>query len=330
MKNIWVFIESYNGKARKVSLELLNKGLEIARSCGEDLVAVIIGSETEKLQKDAAAYGAESILVVDAPEYKGFDPASYSNAFKSLIEKHSPRAVLFGSTYNGMALSGRLTAALDLGIAIDCTDITLDENKVIGWVRPTFDGKLMAEIKSIGDGTQIGAIRTGVFRKLDNPDYEKIVPITKEDIPAGEIRTKILGLVQKLEEDLGTNLEEADYIVSGGKGLGSEEGFKLIQELAAALGGVVGASRMAVDLGWITKDHQVGLTGKTVRPKIYIACGISGAPPHVAGIKEAELVIAINTDPNAPIFKVANYGIVGDLYDALPVLIEEVKKRRAM
>jgi len=332
MKNIWVFIEHYNGKARKVSLELLNKAGELAAEAGQKVGAAVIGENTAEIIKEAAAYGADFVISVEGREYKDFTPDAYANAMAELIKKYEPDVVLFGSTKNGGDLTGKLTLRFNLGIAVDCTDVSINkETGEVAWVRPTFDGKLMAEITSPGRFPQMGAVRTGVFRKTDSPDFEKAVEIIKEDIKVSEsdIRTKVIGFIEKIQEE-NTNLEEADIIVSGGKGLGSADGFKLMYELADVMGGLVGASKPVVEAGWISYAHQVGLTGKTVRPKIYVACGISGATPHIAGMSGSEIIIAINKDPDANIFEIANYGVVADLYEAVPVMIEEMKKRRAM
>lgn len=326
-KNIWVYIEVEDGKPKGVGLELLSSGRRLADINDEKLVAVVIGNEIENAVKAAIAYGADEVILVEDYEYKEYSTDGYVNVFDKLIEKYKPSTLLIGATNNGRDLAPRLACRIKTGLTADCTGIDVDEeSRNVAWTRPAFGGNLMATILCPKTRPQIGTVRPGVFKKIE-PDFSKKIRILKEKIytPEEEIRTK---LVERIKETAGelVNLEGAEIIVSGGRGLGKAENFSLIKELAKVLGGTVGSSRAAVDAGWISHIHQVGQTGKTVQPKIYIACGISGAIQHLAGMSSSDTIIAINKDEDAPIFDVADYGVVGDLFEVLPVLTAEIRK----
>lgn len=328
-KNIWVFIEADEGKVKSVGLELLNPGRILAEKAGEKLVAVILGKENDEAIEVIRQYGPDQIISVEEEEYEKYSFDAYTYAMTTLVEKYRPSAILIGATNNGRDFGPRLSCRLKTGLTADCTSLDYDaETGNVAWTRPAFGGNLMAVIMCPNTRPQIGTVRPGVFKKqvVDGKEPE----IVKENIKVPEqmIRTKLIKCVREAVSGV-MALEDAEVIVSGGRGMGGTENFKILEELAAVLGGAVGASRAAVDAGWIGHAHQVGQTGKTVGPKIYIACGISGAIQHLAGMSGSDCIIAINKDPEAPIFKVADYGIVGNLFEVLPVLTEEIKKAKA-
>jgi len=327
-KDLWVFVETDNvGKARNVGLELLRPGRELANTQGGELVGVVIGSDAEEAVKSATAFGADKIILVDGPEYAHYTTDAYVDAFTTLVEKYAPTTILIGATNLGRDMAPRLACRLRTGLTADCTGLAIDEaSGNVAWTRPAFGGNLMATILCPDHRPQIGTVRPGVFKKGE-PDDSCQAEVIREDIriPEGRIRTKLIEVIQELGAEL-VDLEGAEIIVSGGRGVGGPEGFEPIRELAAVLGATVGASRAAVDSGWISHTHQVGQTGKTVGPKLYIACGISGAIQHLAGMSGSDCIVAINKDPDAPIFKVADYGVVGNIKEVIPVLINEIKR----
>ena len=329
-KDLWVFVETNeDGSAKNVGLELLTPGKEMACKQGGALTAVVIGSGVDAAVRAAGEHGAEKVLVVDEPEYKHYSTDAYTIALCTLVEKYGPTSMLIGATNNGRDLGPRVSCRLKTGLTADCTALDIDEESGnVAWTRPAFGGNLMATILCPDHRPQIGTVRPGVFKKGEAG--ENRAEVIREDIhvPAEDIRTQVLELIRELGDEK-VDLEGAEIIVSGGRGVGGPEGFAPVRELAEALGATVGASRAAVDAGWIPHAHQVGQTGKTVGPKLYIACGISGAIQHLAGMSGSDVIVAINKDPDAPIFDVADYGVVGDLFEVLPVLTEEIKKARA-
>ncbi len=328
-KNLWVFIETDEGAAKNVGFELLNPGRQLADKLGEALVAVVMGKDVRSAAQDAIAYGADQVILVEGDEYNTYNTDAATFAMCALIEKYAPSIVLYGATNNGRDLGPRVACKLETGLTADCTGLDIDEEtRLLMSTRPTFGGNLMATIACPNHRPQMSTVRPGVFKK---PAYDptRTCEILEEDIhinPA-EIRVKLVERVKEVAEAV--NLEEAEIIVSGGRGLKEAGNFKLVQDLADVLGATVGASRAVVDAGWIPHAHQVGQTGKTVAPKIYIAVGISGAIQHLAGMTGSKTVVAINKDPDAPIFGVADYGIVGDLFEVVPALIEEIKAYKA-
>jgi len=329
-KDLWVYIETNeDGTAKRCGLELLGPGRRLAEKLGGSLVGIVIGYKVEKAVQAAVAYGADKVMAVDNQIFKKYTTDAYTDAFYTLVEKYCPNTILIGATSNGRDMGPRLSCRLKTGLTADCTALDLDEESGnVAWTRPAFGGNLMATILCPNHRPQIGTVRPGVF-KLGEPDYNRTAEIIHEniDIPAERIRTELLEVIEDIGNEL-VDLESAEIIVSGGRGIGGPEGFNLIRELAAVLGGSVGASRATVDAGWISHAHQVGQTGKTVAPKLYIACGISGAIQHLAGMSGSDVIVAINKDPDAPIFSVANYGVVGDLHQVIPVLINAIKKQR--
>lgn len=323
-KNIWVYIETEEGKPKAVGFELLSPGRDIADKRGCSLVAVVIGNGVEETAKQAIAYGADQVLLLDAPEYNIYNTDVFGEAMVGLIEKYQPEGILIGATNNGRDLGPCVSCRIKTGLTADCTAIDLDgESGNIAWTRPAFGGNLMATILCPNTRPQMGTVRPGVFKK-PVADESRTGEIIREQMKIPENRVELIKRVREVAESV--NLDEAEIIVSGGNGVGSAENFSYIKALADALGGAVGASRAAVDNGWISHAHQVGQTGKTVAPKLYIACGISGAIQHIAGMSGSDTIIAVNKDPDAPIFSVADYGIVGDLFEVLPVLTAEFKR----
>lgn len=330
-KDLWVFIETgKGGKAKSVGLELLNPGRRLADAQGGALAAVVIGYQTEDAVREAAVYGADKIIVVDGPEYEHYTTDAYADAMYELIAKYGPTTMMIGATNEGRDMGPRLSCRLKTGLTADCTAVDYDEaTGNIAWTRPTFGGNLMATIMCPEHRPQIGTVRPGVFKKGERNEENHPEVICEEiHIAAERIRTRVVEVIQELNAE-NVNLESADVIVAGGRGVGGPEGFAPLKELADLLGGVVGASRAAVDSDWIGHVHQVGQTGKTVGPKIYIACGISGAIQHVAGMSGSDIIVAINKDPDAPIFGIADYGVVGDLKQVIPEFIKQIKASRS-
>ena len=329
-KDLWVFVETNeDGTAKNVGIELLTPGKMMAGKQGGALVAVVIGNNVDEAVKAASEHGADKVIVVDGPEYAHYTTDAYAIALCTLVEKYGPTSMLIGATNNGRDLGPRVSCRLQTGLTADCTALDIDEESGnVAWTRPAFGGNLMATILCPDHRPQIGTVRPGVFKKSDA--VEAKAEVIKEDIhvDAKDIRTQVLELIKEADGE-NVDLEGAEIIVSGGRGVGGPEGFEPVKALADVLGGVVGASRAAVDAGWIAHAHQVGQTGKTVGPKLYIACGISGAIQHVAGMSGSDCIVAINKDPEAPIFDIADYGVVGNLFEVLPVLTEEIKKARA-
>lgn len=329
-KDLWVFVETKeDGSAKKVGIELLTPGRELAEKQGGKLTAVVIGDQVEKAVREAGEHGADRIIVVEGAEYRQYTTDAYAYAMYTLVEKYAPLSLMIGATNNGRDLGPCLSSRLQTGLVADCTSLDIDEESGnVAWTRPAFGGNLMATILCPDHRPQMGTVRPGVFKKSD--PVEDHAEVIRENIHMEEkdIRTKILQIIEDMGSDK-INLEDAQIIVSGGRGVGGPEGFAPVEALAKELGGVVGASRAAVDSGWISHAHQVGQTGRTVGPKLYIACGISGAIQHLAGMSGSDCIVAINKDPDAPIFGVADYGVVGDLFEVLPILTEEIRKARA-
>ena len=328
-KNLWVFVETEENEVKPVGYELLNPGRELADKMGAKLVAVVIGGKVEDIAKKAIEYGADEAILVEGDEYFNYTTDAYSIAMKTLVDKHKPSAILIGATNNGRDFAPRLSCRLRTGLTADCTSLDYDaESGNVAWTRPAFGGNLMAVIMCPNTRPQIGTVRPGAFKKTPVEGKEVEVITEEVTVPAEKIRTKLLESIREAAAGV-VNLEDAEVIVAGGRGMGGPENFKLCEELAEVLGGAVGASRAAVDAGWIGHAHQVGQTGKTVGPKLYIACGISGAIQHLAGMSGSDCIVAINKDPEAPIFKAADYGIVGNLFDVLPTLTAEIRKLKA-
>ena len=323
-KDIWVFAEQRQGKITPVVIELLGEGRKLADTKGIKLNAILLGKDVNGLAEELIAYGAETVYVADDPLLENFTTDGYTKVIVDAVNEIKPEIVLIGATNIGRDLAPRIASRLNTGLTADCTKLEIDpEDGKIKQTRPAFGGNIMATIICPDARPQMSTVRPGVMDKAVRNDDNKgnIVPL-KYDIKESDIRTKIIEIVKHAVEKV--SLTDANIIVSGGLGLQNADGFKLIEELADKLGGVVGSSRAAVDAGWIDKSHQVGQTGTTVKPNLYIACGVSGAIQHLAGMKESSIIVAINKDPDAPIFSVADYGIVGDLYKVIPEIISEI------
>lgn len=327
--DLWVFVETNgDGTAKNVGIELMTPGRMMADKQGGALVAIVIGNDAAAAVNAAASHGADKVLVVEGSEYAHYSTDAYAAALCALVQKYGPTSILIGATNNGRDLGPRVSCRLRTGLTADCTALDIDEESGnVAWTRPAFGGNLMATILCPDHRPQIGTVRPGVFKKCE--ETEAAAEVIREDIHVAEtdIRTKVIELLRDMEEE-SVDLEGAEIIVSGGRGVGGPEGFAPVRALAKALGATVGASRAAVDSGWISHAHQVGQTGKTVAPKLYIACGISGAIQHLAGMSGSDVIVAINKDPDAPIFDVASYGVVGNLFEVLPILTEEIQKAR--
>ncbi|MDD5495645.1 MAG: electron transfer flavoprotein subunit alpha [Candidatus Omnitrophica bacterium] len=325
-KDVWVFCEQKKGAIQTISHELLGEGKKLAKKLGGKLCAVILGYEIEERINELSSRGADKIYVVDSPHLKFYQDDSYTNVLVKLIEEYKPEVMLCGATVIGRSLISRVAIKIDAGLTADCTGLDIDDkDKLLLQTRPAFGGNIMATIITPNHRPQMATVRHKVMKEAEIHKLHKAEVIRKsypEDILKS--RTTLLDVVEEIEETV--NLAEADIIVSGGRGLGGPENFSIIKELAKVLSGAVGASRSAVDAGWIPYSHQVGQTGKTVCPKLYIACGISGQIQHLIGMQSSKVIVAINKDPDAPIFKVATYGIVGDLFEVVPALTKEFRK----
>ncbi|HOO76130.1 MAG TPA: electron transfer flavoprotein subunit alpha/FixB family protein, partial [Tepiditoga sp.] len=285
----------------------------------------LIGSDVDKLADELFSHGADIVYVTDNPALKEYTTDGYAKVISTMIDQVKPEIVLMGATHIGRDLAPRVSARVNTGLTADCTNLEIDDDGKLLMTRPAFGGNIMATIVCPNHRPQMSTVRPGVMKKAEASEGKKGEKVTvKVDFSENDIRTKVLEVIKQTKSSV--DIQAAEIIVSGGRGLGKKEGFELVQKLADKLGGVVGASRAVVDLGWIDHDQQVGQTGKTVRPKIYIACGISGAIQHIAGMQDSEYIIAINKNPDAPIFKVADYGIVGDIYEVIPELINALDK----
>lgn len=331
-RGVWVFVEQTEGESAKVSWELLGTGAGLAAQLGVELCALVIGDTVEHLCHEAFAYGAAKAYLVDAPVYKYYRTEAYLEACCHLIEKYKPEVILMGATGMGRDLAGAVATKVATGLTADCTGLAIDEKRNLMQTRPAFGGNIMATIMCDKYRPQMATVRPNV---MPMPERNEGVAgeIIRESfvVPEESVFTKVLEIIRDAASTSYVDITGAEFIISGGRGMMAPENFGILKELADELGGVVGASRSAVDAGWMPPDRQVGQTGKTVRPKIYIACGISGAIQHLVGMQDSDMVIAINRDRNAPIFEVATYGIVGDLFQVVPAItqtVRELKKQR--
>lgn len=326
-KGVWVYCEFRKGVPLAVTYELLGKGRELADALHTDLCAVAMGDHVAKDAETLAMYGADTVYLAEDSKLKLYNDELYTDIFCQIVEKYKPEIVLIGATAYGRSLAPRVASRLNTGLTADCTGLEIDrENQLLLQTRPAFGGNLMATIICPERRPQMCTVRPGVMEQLA-PDSKRSAKIVRPEIKVPDsVRTVIDGIIEVSGD---SSIMEAPIIVSGGRGMGNPDNFKYLEELAKLLGGAVGASRAAVDAGWIEFSRQIGQTGRTVSPKIYIACGISGAVQHTAGISSKSTVIAINTDPNAPIFKFANYGIIGDAVETVEALIKAVKSRKS-
>ncbi|MBW8382877.1 MAG: FAD-binding protein [Youngiibacter sp.] len=324
---IWVFAEQRNKKIMPVVIELMGEGKKLAAEIGCELSAVVCGSDIGSLADELFEYGADKVYVADSPELDKYTTDGYTKVIFEAIGKYKPEIVLLGATHIGRDLGPCLAVKANTGLTADCTKLEIDpDDKKIKQTRPAFGGNLMATIVCPNHRPQMSTVRPGVMDKAAKVPGRKGETVKLSvSFSEGDIRTKVVEVVKHLKEMV--SLTDAEIIVSGGKGMKGPEGFELLRQLAGRLGGVVAASRAAVDAGWMDHAYQVGQTGTTVKPKIYIACGISGAIQHIAGMQNSEQIVAINSAENAPIFEVADYGIVGDLFKIIPSIIDELDKQ---
>jgi electron transfer flavoprotein alpha subunit len=330
---VWVYIENDSSAIADVSLELLGKGRELADQLRSELVALIIGHDVSDLAPQLIACGADKVYVAEHPQLEYYLTLPYTRIATELIHEYQPSILLVGATHTGRDLAPRIASHMRTGLTADCTNLKIGDytfgkktwKQILLQIRPAFGGNIIATIATPEKRPQMATVREGVIRRPE-PDHSRqgeivqLKPnITDEDV--------ILKIVERVKADKKVNLKSARIIVAGGMGVGSRENFEIIHELAAALGAEVGASRAAVDAGFIGREHQVGQTGTTVRPNLYIACGISGAIQHRAGMEQSQRIIAINKDANAPILSIAHYGIVGDLHEAIPKMIRAYKEK---
>jgi electron transfer flavoprotein alpha subunit len=326
-KGVWVFAEQHKGEVASVSLELLGEGRKLADKRQAKLSAVFLGSGIRGKAQDLIAHGADVVYVADDPALKDFNDDSYAAVLTELAREHKPEIILAGATAIGRSFFPKVASTLYAGLTADCTVLDIDAaTGHLHQTRPAFGGNIMATIVTPNHRPQMATVRHKVMKPALRDDGRKGGIVDVKFTQANSVRTKVLKTVAELTETV--NICEADIIVAGGRGLGSQKNFHMLAELARVLGGAVAATRGAVDEGWIAYSHQVGQTGKTVCPKLYIAVGISGAIQHVAGMQSSETIVAINKDPDAPIFNVATYGIVGDANEVLPVLIKKFKEVR--
>ena len=327
-RGVWVFVEQTAGEPAGVSWELLGAGADLASQRGEELCAVVIGDKVEHLCLESFAYGASKAYIIDAPLFHYYRTESYYKAICRLVRKYRPEIILMGATGLGRDLAGAVATELQTGLTADCTGLSIDERGYLLQTRPAFGGNIMATILTERTRPQMATVRPHVM-PLPAKDTSRKGEIVSEIVPLEEadIAVKVLEAIDERKAGE-VDVASADIIVSGGRGMRAKENFSLLQELADELDGVVGSSRGAVEAGWMPAERQVGQTGKTVRPKIYIACGISGAIQHLVGMQDSDIIVAINSDKNAPIFEVSTYGIVGDVLKVVPALIKRVKELR--
>ena len=334
-KGVWVFVEHDRGHVHSVSWELLGEARKLADTLGSQVGAVLLGGADEQLDKFAAeaiSFGADTVYIVTDPVLKGYRNEPFTKGLTDLVNKYKPEILLLGATSQGRDLAGSVATTLLTGLTADCTGLAIDDKRNLMQTRPAFGGNIMATIMCDKFRPQMATVRPNVMPMPERKEGAQGVVIRDPFVvPEESVLTKVIEIIRDAHSKSAVDITGAEFIISGGRGLMGPENFAMLQELADELGGVVGASRSAVDAGWMPGDRQVGQTGKTVRPKIYIACGISGAIQHLVGMQDSDMVIAINRDKSAPIFEVATYGIVGDLFQVVPAItrkIRELKQQR--
>jgi electron transfer flavoprotein alpha subunit len=327
-KGVWVYVEQTDGKPATVSWELLGVGAELAKTLGVELCTVVIGDNVEHLCRESFAYGASKAYLMDDPLFHHYRTEPYYKAICHLVEKYKPEIMLLGATGLGRDLAGSVATELKTGLTADCTGLTIDDKRFLLQTRPAFGGNIMATILTERTRPQMATVRPHVM-PMPQKDTSRSGEIIRDPamLKEEDIAVKVLEVIDDCRQGAdAVDVAAADIIVSGGRGMHAKENFQMLQELADELGGVVGSSRAAVEAGWMPVERQVGQTGKTVRPKIYIACGISGAIQHLVGMQDSDVIIAINHDKQAPIFEVATYGIVGDVFHVVPSITKRIKE----
>ncbi|QSO46271.1 electron transfer flavoprotein subunit alpha/FixB family protein [Alicyclobacillus mengziensis] len=324
-RGIMVVVEQRAGHAKPVSWQLLGEARRLADKLEAPLMALVMGDNVGHIADEAIGYGADIVYLSDAPELKDYRTRPYSRVCLKVIRTYKPEIVLMGATYTGRDLAGAIATHLPTGLTADSTQLDVDDERLLLASRPAFSEKMLATILCKQFKPQMATVRAGVFQALpfDTGRSGEVIEVS-EDMREEDIVTKVLEFIQDAKQ---VNLEDAQVIVAGGRGVGGPDGFKVLEELARTLGGTIAASRAATDLGWIDHAYQVGQTGTTVRPKLYFAIGISGAVQHVVGMQNSDYIVAVNKDPNAPIFQIANYGIVGDLFEVVPLLTRAFQER---
>ena len=334
--NVWVFIEQEAGKIAGVSLQLVSKGRELADRLGVKLEGILLGDNVAACANELYQYGCDKVILAEDPRLEPFTVLPYAKVIMDLIRERKPNILLFGATLKGRELAPRVASEKLAGLTADCTNLEIDDfddkrngkfyKDKLMQIRPAFGGNIIATIVNTWDDPQMVTVREGGM-KLGDADPSRTGELERVEVKLSDAET-VVKVLERVRADKEVDLQGAQIIVCGGYGVGSKENFKLIHDLAEAIGGEVGASRAAVDAGWISHDYQIGQTGVTVRPRLYIACGISGAIQHRAGMDESKKIIAINTDPNAPIFSCAHYAIVGDLNQVIPQMIKAFKAKQ--
>jgi caffeyl-CoA reductase-Etf complex subunit CarE len=324
-KGVWVFAEQREGHLDKVSLELLGRAQELGATLSQDVSAVLLGDGVAGLTETLIEYGAETVYLAEHKALKNFRTNAYTQALEELVKQHKPNILLMGATHLGRDLAPRVSRRVGVGLTADCTELSIDpEEKILLQTRPAFGGNVMATIANRYSRPQMATVRPGVMEAVKKPGAKGKVVKHETSLTEKEIGTRVLELVR--EKKKRANLSEAKVIVAGGRGVGDAAGFEILKDLAAVLGGELAGTRVAVEEGWIPAELQVGQTGQSVRPELYVACGISGAIQHRAGMMNSRYIIAVNKDPRAPIFQVADWGIVGDLHEVVPEMIEQFKR----
>lgn len=324
---VMIFAEQINGKINSCVYELLGEGRKLADKVGQELTSVLPGSNVDQLAEDLFSYGADKVYLVNDAGLNAYRTGPYTTAVAAVISKYKPAIMLYGATTIGRDLAPRVAARIQTGLTADCTGLDIEEgSNLLLQTRPAFGGNIMATIKCPRHRPQMASVRPKVMKKSQPDSARKGVRVrVPVEINPKSIKTNILETIKAIKTE--NNIADAEVIVAGGWGMGNAENFQLLQDLADVLGGAVAASRAAVDAGWQPHSKQVGQTGKTVRPKLYIACGISGSVQHLVGMETSDIILAINKDPDAPIFQVANYGFVGDLFQIVPELTRKAQKR---
>lgn len=338
-RRFWVFIEQEEGKAHPVSWELMGVARRLASQVAEEAAqkgdtvlveGVLVGHQVQSIAEEGLKYGADHIYIADGEVFEHYRNQPYCTALVTLVKKYQPEVFLIGATNLGRDLAGSVATSLGTGLTADCTHLEMGEvkgaegSKLLLATRPAFGGNIIATIVCRNHKPQMASVRPRVFPTAEIvPDPKGTFSFEEVQISEEDVAAKIVKLIRNEAEN--AKIEYSDILVAGGRGVGGPEGFKLLKQLADELGGVVASSRPCVDAGWITYDHQVGQTGKTVRPKLYIAAGISGAIQHKVGMQDSDFILAINRDPHAPIFEIASYGVVGDLFEIIPAMIKEIQ-----
>jgi electron transfer flavoprotein alpha subunit len=322
-RGVWVIAEHYKNVVHPVTYQLLGKGGLLAKELEVDLTLVILGASLDNQLSELSQFGPDNIIYIKSPVLKYYYSDFYVEALTDLITKNKPEIILIGATPTGKDFAPRIAKRLNAGLTADCTGLEIDRTtRNLLQTRPTYGGNLMATIRTPNSRPQMATVRPGIFKIEEKTKKDSEIKILEQKFKTKDAVSKIVKVIQR--EKSSVRLEDAEIIVSGGRGVGSREGFKLIEELADVLEAELGGSRVTVELNWLEQDRQIGQTGKTVSPKLYIACGISGAIQHQVGMQNSEIIVAINIDPKAPIFNIAHYGIVGDLHEIIPALIEEI------